>query len=331
MPVHDSLLLDVQDLSLDFMNREGGHSNVLQGVSLQIRRGETLALVGESGSGKSVTALAINRLLATPPARITAGKILLQGQDLLQLSERQMRHIRGNDMAMIFQEPMSSLHPTYTVGHQIIEQIRCHEPLTQRQARERAIDLLDQVRIPDPGRRIDEYPHKLSGGMCQRVMIAMALACNPRLLIADEISTALDVTVQAQILQLLQQLQQQYGIGILFITHDLNVVAEVADRVAVMYSGRVVEQSSVQDLFDRPEHPYTIGLLAASPALDRSDDELPSIAGRIPDPAHRPAGCQFHPRCPFAIDKCRLEAPPLRALGPDKWSACWRAPLEDMT
>lgn len=322
-------LLEIQNLYVTFGNDQG-EIGVVNDVSLSVRRGETLALVGESGSGKSVTALSINRLLAMPPARITGGTIRFDGTDLLHASKRKLRQLRGKEISMIFQEPLTSLHPTYRVGHQIVEMLQQHSKISRSKARTEAIELLRRVRIPDPERRIDDYPHKMSGGMCQRIMIAMALACNPRLLIADELTTALDVTIQAQILDLLRDIQADYGIAILLITHDLNVVAEIADRVAVMYSGRIVEQSSVVDLFDNPQHPYTVGLLAAAPSLERSSQYLPAIAGQIPDPAHRPDGCQFHPRCPFAIDKCRQHTPPLSEIHPGHLSACWRAPLESL-
>ena len=322
-------LLDIRNLYVDFEGDRGA-TNVIHDVSLSIRRGETLALVGESGSGKSVTALTVNQLLAMPPARITAGEIVFDGQDLRRVSRRRLRQLRGQDIAMIFQEPLTSLHPTYSVGQQIVEMLQQHAAISRRDAKAKAIEMLRRVRIPDPERRVDDYPHKMSGGMRQRIMIAMALACNPKLLIADELTTALDVTVQAQILDLLREIQAEYNVAILLITHDLNVVAEIADRVAVMYSGRIVEQAAVLDLFDEPQHPYTVGLLAAAPTLDRTSDDLPSIAGQIPDPAHRPGGCQFHPRCPFVIDQCRQEAPPLQEIKPGHRSACWRAPLESL-
>lgn len=323
-------LLDVQNLTVLFHTAAGIDNDVLQNVSFQIRAGETLALVGESGSGKSVTALCINQLIARPPARIASGKVLFNGKDLFQTSSAELRKIRGKDISTVFQEPMTSLHPTYTVGHQIVELIRAHTDASHAQATEQAIDMLRRVGIPDPERRFHEYPYKLSGGMCQRVMIAMALVCHPKLLIADEITTALDVTIQAQILGLLRELQTKDQIAVLFITHDLNVVAEVADRVAVMYSGRIVEEALVQDLFDNPQHPYTIGLLAASPTLEQETVRLPSISGQIPDPSNRPSGCQFHPRCPLAIERCRTEEPALENLTPGHRVACWRAPLENI-
>ena len=326
----DEALLDVRDLTVNFQMASGAESNVLSNVSFQIRKGETLALVGESGSGKSVTTLCVNRLIASPPARIPNGQVLFGGKDLLQASPSELRKIRGKEISTVFQEPMTSLHPTYTVGDQIVELIRTHTNATVEQARAQAVDMLRRVGIPDPERRLDEYPYKLSGGMCQRVMIAMALVCHPKLLIADEITTALDVTIQAQILSLLRELQASDDIAVLFITHDLNVVAEVADRVAVMYSGRIVEEASVRELFDSPQHPYTIGLLAASPTLEQESVRLPSISGQIPDPANRPAGCQFHPRCPLATEQCRNEDPALRSLTPDHRVACWLAPLENI-
>jgi len=327
---HNSPLLQVKNLSVNFQTSSGAEHNVLHDVSLTINKGETLALVGESGSGKSVTALNINRLIASPPARITQGQILFEGTDLLRASPAYLRKLRGKDISTVFQEPITSLHPTYTVGHQLIEILRTHTTVSTEQARAKAIEMLRKVGIPDPEQRMADYPYKLSGGMCQRVMIAMALACHPKLLIADEITTALDVTVQAQILELLRELQHNEGIAVLFITHDLNVVAEVADRVAVMYSGRIVEEATVTTIFDNPQHPYTIGLLAASPTLDASTALLPSIRGQIPDPAARPSGCQFHPRCPLVIQQCREEVPPLITLDNAHKVACWRAPLEEL-
>jgi len=323
-------LLEVQDLTVDFHTAAGTDINVLHKVSFQIRKGETLALVGESGSGKSVTALCINQLIARPPARVSSGQVRFGGRDLLQAAPSALRKIRGKEISTVFQEPMTSLHPTYTVGRQIVELIRTHTDATREQASRAAIDMLRRVGIPDPERRFDEYPYKLSGGMCQRVMIAMALVCHPKLLIADEITTALDVTIQAQILSLLRELQATDEVAVLFITHDLNVVAEVADRVAVMYSGRIVEEASVRELFDNPQHPYTIGLLAASPTLAQETARLPSISGQIPDPAQRPRGCQFHPRCPLAIEPCRNEDPAPKAVGAEHRVACWRAPLESI-
>jgi peptide/nickel transport system ATP-binding protein len=321
--------LDVRRLSVALAAGEKA-VGIIDEVSLSVGRGETLALVGESGSGKSVTALAIMQLLPMPPARIVGGEIDFDGRDLLRVPPKEIRRLRGKEISMIFQEPLTSLHPAYTVGDQIIEVLRLHGFASQRQARAKALEMLRRVRIPDPERRIDEYPHRMSGGMRQRAMIAMALACNPRLLIADEPTTALDVTVQAQILELLRQMQAQYGVAIILITHDLNVVAEVAHQVAVMYAGRVVERASVVDLFDNPQHPYTIGLLAAAPTLGRTAGELPSIGGQVPDAANYPSGCRFHPRCPFAVEHCRHESPPLGEVKPRHWSACWRAPLEDL-
>jgi peptide/nickel transport system ATP-binding protein len=328
-PETEPPLLDVRRLSVALAAGEK-EIGIIDEVSLSVGRGETLALVGESGSGKSVTALAIMQLLPMPPARISGGEIDFDGRDLLQVPPKEIRRLRGKEISMIFQEPLTSLHPAYTVGDQIVEVLRLHGFASQRQARAKALEMLRRVRIPDPERRIDEYPHRMSGGMRQRVMIAMALACNPRLLIADEPTTALDVTVQAQILELLRQMQAQYRVAIILITHDLNVVAEVAHEVAVMYAGRVVERAPVVDLFDNPQHPYTVGLLAAAPTLRRTAGELPSIGGQVPDAASYPSGCRFHPRCPFAVEHCRHESPPLGEVKPRHWSACWRAPLEDL-
>ncbi|HMA97410.1 MAG TPA: ABC transporter ATP-binding protein [Polyangiaceae bacterium] len=295
-------LLEIQNLVAAFTSG-GQRVAAADDISLWIRRGETLALVGESGCGKSVTALSILRLLPTPPARIERGKILYDGVDLLRLDEPSMRRIRGDRIAMIFQEPMTSLNPVFTVGFQLVEALRLHRSVSKRAARERAVELLDLVGIPAPDERISDYPHQLSGGMRQRVMIAMALSCDPQLLIADEPTTALDVTVQAQILALLQQLQAQRSMGILFITHDLGIVAEFAHQVAVMYAGRVVEQCSVKQLFENPAHPYTRGLLASVPARviaragGAAPRRLPTIRGVVPSLAQLPPGCRFRDRC----------------------------------
>jgi oligopeptide/dipeptide ABC transporter ATP-binding protein len=305
-------LLEIRNLVTTFTTG-GQRVAAADDVSLSIRRGETLALVGESGCGKSVTALSILRLLPSPPARVERGAILYEGADLLKLDEASLRRIRGDRIAMIFQEPMTSLNPVFTVGFQLVEALRLHRDLSKRAALQRAVELLDLVGIPAPKQRVSDYPHQLSGGMRQRVMIAMALACDPQLLIADEPTTALDVTVQAQILALLQQLQTQRSMGILFITHDLGIVAEFADRVAVMYAGRIVEQCSVKELFDAPAHPYTQGLLASVPArvIARAEGaiprRLPTIRGVVPSLAHLPPGCRFRDRCDHS-DGLGLEA-----------------------
>ena len=320
-------LLEVRDLRTVFRGDDGDVA-VVDGVSFSVDARRTLAIVGESGCGKSVTSLSIMGLLPRPQGRVAAGSIRFEGQELVGVDERTMQDLRGNGMAMIFQEPMSSLNPSFTVGEQIIEGLLRHRRLNRAQARERAIEMLRKVRIPAPEQRIDEYPHKLSGGMRQRVMIAMGLACEPRLLIADEPTTALDVTIQAQILELMRTLQQETGTAIVLITHDLGVVAEVADEVVVMYAGRVVERAPVQALFDQPQHPYTVGLLGSIPRLDTDQQRLTSIEGQVPAPAALPAGCSFAERCPFADAQCRAEAPALRDVGSGHLSACFKAPLE---
>ena len=306
-------LLEVVDLKTYFDTDEGTVKAV-DGVSFHLDRGETLAVVGESGSGKSVMSLSVMRLIATPPGRIAGGQILFEGQDIVKKSEREMRRIRGNDISMIFQEPMTSLNPVYTVGDQIAEAIVLHQGKSYREAMKLAADMLDLVGIPEPGKRVKNYPHQMSGGMRQRVMIAMALSCGPKLLIADEPTTALDVTIQAQILDLMRKLQDEIGMSILFITHDLGVVAEVADRAVVMYAGRAVEEAHVNDIFANPRMPYTLGLLNSIPRVDRAaehQERLQAIPGNVPNPLYLPAGCAFHPRCRFVQDRCREAIPPL--------------------
>ena len=320
-------LLEVSNLKTSFL-ADDGEVTVVNGVSFNVQASRTLAIVGESGCGKSVTALSIMGLLAKPAGRIAEGSIRFEGQELVGASERVLQDLRGNGMSMIFQEPMTSLNPSYTVGEQIIEGLIKHRKLSRTQAREKAIDILHKVRIPSPEQRLDEFPHKLSGGMRQRVMIAMALVCEPRVLIADEPTTALDVTIQAQILELMRTLQQETGTAIVLITHDLGVVAEVADEVLVMYAGRVVERAPVHDLFDMPQHPYTIGLLGAIPRLDLEQTRLVSIEGQVPSPAQPLSGCSFAPRCPFAQPACSNQVPALREVGNAHFSACLRAPLE---
>ncbi|HOQ04889.1 MAG TPA: ABC transporter ATP-binding protein [Anaerohalosphaeraceae bacterium] len=319
-------LLSIQNLSTHF-STEQGLARAVQEVSFDIPRGQTVALVGESGCGKSVTALSILRLVPQPPGRIVSGRILLEHRDLLSLTESQMRRIRGNEIAMIFQEPMTSLNPVFTIGSQIVEAIRLHQKKTARQARQAAVDMLARVGIADPQRRFDEYPHQLSGGMRQRVMIAMALSCMPKLLIADEPTTALDVTIQAQILDLLRHLRQQQKMSILLITHDLGVVAENADSVVVMYASRVVESAPVEPLFDKPLHPYTRGLLRSLPRLNERRDRLEVIPGTVPNPVDFPSGCKFHPRCSIGCrdKRCRTEEPPLKEVMPGRRVACWYA------
>jgi oligopeptide/dipeptide ABC transporter ATP-binding protein len=296
-------------------------------VSFDLQPGRTLAIVGESGCGKSVTALSIMGLIASPPGRVE-GEIVFDGADLTRISAAAMRELRGNRLSMIFQEPMTSLNPAFTVGEQIAEVLLRHRAVSREAARARAIELLRQVHVPSPETRYSDYPHRLSGGMRQRAMIAMALACRPKLLIADEPTTALDVTIQAQILDLMRMLREETGTAIILITHDLGVVAELADEVAVMYAGRIVERASVARLFADPQHPYTVGLLGSIPRLDLDQPRLPAIEGLVPNPLEPVAGCRFHPRCPFAVARCRSEIPPLGAVVPEHASACWRAPLD---
>ena len=326
-----SPLLEIEDLST-FFHTEENIVKAVRNVNLTIHKGETLALVGESGCGKSVTALSVMRLIPTPPGRFESGRILFKGQDLLQASEAEIQNIRGNKISMIFQEPMTSLNPIFTIGDQIMETIRLHQDKTESQVRELALQVLRQVAIPSPEIRIDQYPHELSGGMKQRVMIAMAIVCRPALLIADEPTTALDVTIQAQILDLLDQLRKETQMAILLITHNLGIVAQYADRVAVMYSGKVVESAPVEELFFSPAHPYTCGLLNSVPK-DSPSTKLETIPGSVPHPAYLPEGCAFHPRCAEKLDKCLKMIPPLESLdsGNPHQTACWlheRLPTE---
>jgi len=320
-------LLQIENLSVEFLTGRGPVRAVNES-NFSIFPGQTVALVGESGCGKSVTAMSILRLLPTPPARYAGGRILFEGQDLLSFSEKQMRQVRGRDVAMIFQEPMTSLNPVFSIGDQIMEAITLHQDVSRREAIRIAEKSLADVGINDPARRLDEYPHQMSGGMRQRVMIAMALACRPKLLIADEPTTALDVTIQAQILELLRKLQQETGMAILLITHDLGVVAENADTVAVMYASRIVETASVDDLFDRPGHPYTQGLLRSVPKLGAAAGRLETIAGVVPRPGEFPAGCKFHPRCPaMQGDRTCVDVEPnLREVATRHWAACHHVP-----
>ena len=326
-------LLEVRNLETTFFTQQGALKAV-DGLSLRVRRGEIVAIVGESGCGKSVTALSILRLVSDPPGRITGGEILFEGRSLLDLSQEELRKVRGNGIAMIFQEPMTSLNPVLTVGEQIAEVLLEHAKATKREVRDRVVELLASVHIADPGRRAEQYPHELSGGMRQRVMIAIALACEPALIIADEPTTALDVTVQAQVLDLLLELRDRYGMGLILITHDLGVVAETADRVAVMYAGRKVEEADVMTLFRQPLHPYTQGLMRATPealAL-RQDSEigraalrLQEIPGMVPKLHELPPGCAFGSRCTFATPACREAPPPLLERTPGHQVACFRA------
>jgi len=312
-----SHLLNIENLKTHFQTRDG-LVRAVDGVSFYLDRGELLGLVGESGCGKSITALSIMRLVA-PPGKIVSGEILFEGRDLLTLSNAEMRAVRGNDVAMIFQDPMSSLNPVFTIGEQIAEALRLHRKLSRKDARNAAVDAMREVSIPDPELRANDYPHQLSGGMRQRVMIAMALACDPKLLIADEPTTALDVTIQAQILELLDNLRKTRELAVLLITHDLGVVAEVADRVAVMYTGKIVEESPVDELFARPKHPYTEGLLRSVPKLTKKDvvkaERLQTIEGTVPRTTALPPGCHFEPRCPYRMPRCKEGEIPLYPVG----------------
>lgn len=320
----NDILLEVRKLQTYFNDREG-IAKAVDGVSFQLCRGETLGLVGESGCGKTVSSLSILKLLDVPPAIYHGGEILFEGKDLLKTDESEMRLIRGNTVSMIFQEPMTSLNPVISIGSQIIEVLRNHKRLNASKARERAIELLNMVGIPSPESRIDEYPHQLSGGMRQRVMIAIALACNPKVLIADEPTTALDVTIQAQILDLMQKLQADLGTSILLITHDLGVIAETADRVAVMYAGRIVEEADVRTIFRHPLHPYTQGLLRSIPRIDEEQrpHRLKEIPGRVPNLLYLPKGCAFIDRCSVCIDRCKYEMPKLEEVDGGHLVRCW--------
>jgi oligopeptide/dipeptide ABC transporter ATP-binding protein len=323
-------VLEIDDLHTHFFTQVGV-VRAVDGVSYSVRAGETLGIVGESGCSKSVTALSVLRLVASPPGRIVSGTVRFDGTNLLDLSESEMEAIRGNDISMIFQEPMTSLNPLMTVGHQICEAVALHQGLSSSDAMDKAVEMLRRVSIPEPERRIHAYPHQLSGGMRQRVMIAMALSCNPKVLIADEPTTALDVTIQAQILELMRELQDAFGTAIMLITHDMGVVAENADRVVVMYAGRKVEEADAKTLFEAPGHPYTRGLLGSIPKLDvaaRLDahrNRLNEIKGMVPSLHNLPAGCTFAPRCEFATNQCRAAYPPLVQHRPGHTIACWHA------
>ncbi|CAL9572850.1 ABC transporter ATP-binding protein [Streptomyces griseomycini] len=326
------MLLDVRDLHVEFRTRDGV-ARAVNGVSYRVDAGETLAVLGESGSGKSVTAQAVMGILDTPPGRITGGEVLFRGRDLLKLKEDERRRVRGAEMAMIFQDALSSLNPVLPVGDQLGEMFVVHRGMSRKDARARAVELMDRVRIPAARERAKQYPHQFSGGMRQRIMIAMALALEPALIIADEPTTALDVTVQAQVMDLLAELRREYRMGLILITHDLGVVADVADRIAVMYAGRIVESAPVHDLYGAPAHPYTRGLLDSVPRLDLKGRELHAIKGLPPGLTHIPPGCAFHPRCPMARDVCRTDVPPLYGVAePDaaRGSAChfWRECLD---
>ncbi|MFB3075409.1 MAG: ABC transporter ATP-binding protein [Candidatus Methylomirabilales bacterium] len=319
------MLLQVKDLRTHFFTLEGVVKAV-DGVSYDIREGETVAVVGESGCGKSVSALSIMRLVAYPPGRIVGGEIWFNGHDLLTLNDEEMRQVRGKEIAMIFQEPMTSLNPALTIGRQVTETLEAHLDMPASDANRRAAELLRMVGIPEPERRLPQYPHQFSGGMRQRVMIAMALSCNPKLILADEPTTALDVTIQAQILELMKDLTQRFGVAMIIITHNLGVVARYADRVNVMYAGKVVEQGRARDIYQSPRHPYTLGLLRSVPRLDLPRKaKLDPIDGQPPDPANLGPGCSFAPRCKFAIEKCLHEVPPLTPVRTGHLSACWVA------
>jgi peptide/nickel transport system ATP-binding protein len=323
-------LLEVRGLKTHFAT-DRGLFRAVDGISFSVPRGRTIGLVGESGCGKSVTSLSVMGLVPSPPGKVEAEAVLFGNRDVLKLSADERRKLRGGKMSMIFQEPMTSLNPVHTVGQQIVEAILAHTEMSPRAAKARAIEMLDLVRIPSPAQRVDDYPHNMSGGMRQRVMIAMALSCEPSLLIADEPTTALDVTIQAQILDLLSDLQQRLGMAILIITHDLGVIAEVADQVLVMYAGRIVESADVNDLFADPQHPYTIGLLGSIPRIDVDRKRLATIEGTVPSPNNQPKGCRFAPRCPFADLRCRQQPPPLRDIARGHQVACWKAPVEVMS
>lgn len=315
-------ILEVRNLQTYFFTDEG-ISKPVDGVDFTIHKGETLGIVGESGCGKSMTSLSILRLIASPPGKIVGGEILFKGQDLLKKTEAEMRSIRGNEISMIFQEPMTSLNPVYSVGEQIAEVFRLHQQLGKKEAWEKAVEMLQLVGIPSPEKRVKQEPHELSGGMRQRVMIAMALACHPEILIADEPTTALDVTIQAQILELMKSLQKELGMGIIMITHDLGVVSETCDRVAVMYAGKIVEYTDTKELFENPKHPYTLGLLNSLPRMDQDQEELQAIKGSVPSPFHLPSGCRFAPRCPHATELCNHSLPELQDVGNGSKVRCW--------
>ncbi|MBW1788462.1 MAG: ABC transporter ATP-binding protein [Deltaproteobacteria bacterium] len=314
-------ILSVQDLKVYFRG-DDTLSRAVDGVSYDVHRGETVCLVGESGCGKTVSALAVMGLVPMPPGEIAGGSVLLEGRELLGLNEEEMQHIRGNHIAMVFQEPLTSLNPVFTIGDQIGEAVTVHEEIEPAALKERIVDLLRDVGIPSPESRLGDYPHQLSGGQRQRVMIAMALACDPDVVIADEPTTALDVTVQAQILGLIRSLQQTRGMSALYITHDLGVVANIADRVYIMYAGIIVEQADTNTLFSAPQHPYTRGLLASLPDRSKRGERLPSIPGIVPDPAYKPEGCPFHPRCGHAVENCRREFPDMCDYGAGHLARC---------
>ncbi|MBT2409090.1 ABC transporter ATP-binding protein [Streptomyces sp. ISL-12] len=325
------MLLEVRDLHVEFGTRDGV-AKAVNGVSYGVDAGRTLAVLGESGSGKSVTAQTVMGILDVPPGRITGGEVLFEGRDLLKLKEEERRKVRGAEMAMIFQDALSSLNPVLTVGDQLGEMFTVHRGMSRKDARAKAVELMDRVRIPAAGERVRQYPHQFSGGMRQRIMIAMAMALEPKLIIADEPTTALDVTVQAQVMDLLADLQREYDMGLILITHDLGVVADVADEIAVMYAGRIVESAPVHEIYQNPAHPYTRGLLESIPRLDQKGRELYAIKGLPPSLTRIPPGCAFHPRCPMAQDVCRTDVPPLYEVSGTRGSAChfWRECLDGL-
>ncbi len=319
-------LLQIRDLKTQFFT-EDGVVRAVDGVSYDVEEGETLGLVGESGCGKSVSALSILRLIPNPPGKIVSGEVIFEGEDLLKADDDEIRHVRGNRIAMIFQEPMTSLNPVLTIGRQLTEALELHLKMDHASANKRAIELLDMVGIPEAASRLNDYPHQFSGGMRQRVMIAMALSCNPKLLLADEPTTALDVTIQAQILEIMARLSRELGTAVVIITHNLGVVARYADRVNVMYAGKIVEMASARELYANPRHPYTIGLLRSVPRLDQTrKDRLVPIEGAPPDLINPPKGCRFAPRCTYKIDKCLTDDPPLMPAGDKHYAACWVMP-----
>jgi peptide/nickel transport system ATP-binding protein/oligopeptide transport system ATP-binding protein len=319
--MNDKLLLSVQDLKVYFIGDEQV-ARALDGVSYEVHEGETVCIVGESGCGKTVSALTILGLIPQPPGKIMGGEVFFNGQNLLDFTDEQMQKIRGNQIAMVFQEPMTSLNPVFTIGDQIQEAIMIHEELSEKETHDLSVQLLNDVGIPSPEERLGDYPHQLSGGMRQRVMIAMSLSCNPDLVIADEPTTALDVTIQAQILNLFEALQTKRNMSLLYITHDLGVVANIADRIYVMYAGIIAEQGDTADIFHNARHPYTMGLLASLPSRSKRGKELHSISGTVPDPAYKPSGCPFHPRCHYAIDTCRTEFPDMCDYGKGHLARC---------
>ncbi|RLB16825.1 MAG: ABC transporter ATP-binding protein [Deltaproteobacteria bacterium] len=321
MGIKENILLSVENLAVSFRSGDGV-ARAVDGVSFEIRKGETVCIVGESGCGKTVSALSILGLVPSPPGEITAGRILFHGENLLDLDEENLRMVRGKKIAMVFQEPLTALNPVFTIGDQIAEAIEIHEPLPRQKVFQRCVELLKDAGIASPEERMKDYPHQLSGGQRQRVMIAMALSCWPELLIADEPTTALDVTIQAQILQLLRSLQKKHATSVLYITHDLAVVSHIATRIYVMYAGMIVEQGTTTQIFKSPKHPYTQGLLASLPSRMKRGERLPSIPGTVPDPSHRPTGCSFHPRCIHAVDSCRNEFPSMCDYGDRHFSRC---------